>query len=97
MSKRGVKLDDVIEAVQDQKVLDTLIPLLHERLFEQLNSIMESMFTKYSESLTAKLESLVEKSTTEAVSRVAAALDHKINQLEQKNRDLTVRVDDLEN
>ena len=57
------------------------------------------MFTKCSDSLTAKLESLVEKSTklTEAVSMVAAVLDHKIKQLEQKNSDLAARMDDLEN
>ena len=39
----------------------------------------------------------MERSDIEDVSMVAAVLDHKMNQPEQKNRDLAARMDDLEN
>jgi len=89
MSKKGTKLDDVIEAVQDDKVID--------RLFTRLRPLMEELFTKFAEDFTAKLGSLIEKSTTEAVFKATAVLDHKIKKIEQENTNLKTRVDDLEN
>lgn len=49
MSKKALKLDDVIEAVQDEKVIDTLV----DRLFTRLAPLMEGLFSKFKKEVSA--------------------------------------------
>lgn len=93
MAKKGFKLEDLVEAVQDDKVIDTLVA----RLYTRLAPLIESTLSKFREEFTTMLESLVEKSTTEAVSKATADMDVKIKHLEQENTNLKTRMDDMEN
>ena len=62
---------------------------------------MKDLFTEFRSEFkcefSAQLESMVDKSTTDAVARVSESLLQKISVLEQENKSLKLRLDELEN
>ena len=96
MSKKGAKQDDMVqlvEAVQDEKVISAIIA----RLSPSLNSIIEGMFAKLSENFATTFRQTLENFAVELVESATSTLTSKVTVLEDENKKLNQRVNDLEN
>jgi len=90
-------MDDIIEAVQDEKVMEILSARLYTRLAPLVKDLFSEFRSEFKSEFSAQLESMVDKSTTDAVARVSEPLLQKISVLEQENKLLKLRLDELEN
>src|SRR6218665_2570789 len=93
-------MEDIIEAVhcvQDEKVME----ILSARLYTRLAPFMEIQFAKFASEFKtefkSELKSLVDKSAADSVAEATEILIHKVSVLEQENKSLKLRIDDLEN
>lgn len=92
MSKKAAKPDDILELIQDPRVFEVLV----SRLTLILTPIAEAIFNKLAASFTANLENLVEEQTAEKLAKANEVTTGRLNGLEEENRLLSLRVDDLE-
>lgn len=92
MSKKSAKTaDDLVEQVLDDRVINALVT----RLTACLTPVFEQLFDKLAKSFTLTLETLVEKTATEVAMRECGALTQKINDLEEENAALKLRVEEV--
>lgn len=86
MAKKGVKVEDLIEVIQE-RILD----VLEQYLLLNLSSTIERLFDRLVERAVEKLESLVEKATKHCVLQLS-----QISQIKEENVLLQSRLEDLE-
>lgn len=92
MSKKGVKVEDLIEVVQDEKILD----ILEQRMLLKLSTTIEGLFDKLIERAAAKLETLVENAAKDLITKHCEFQSSQILEIKEENALTQVRLDDLE-
>lgn len=105
MAKKGVKVDDLIELVLDDRVIDALVtrltarltPSLEVTLAARLAPSLEQLFTNHTTKFMATLEATVEKLTTGIVESLCKPVHEKMRSLVEDNNNLRARIDTLEN
>lgn len=93
MSKKGAKQDDLIEAVLDDRVIAAILT----RLTSHINTTIEAMFFKLSENFAETFKQTLREFAVELVEGATSPLISKISLLEEENKKLNQRVNDLEN
>lgn len=91
MSKKGtgIKVDDLLESLQDERVI-----LLLTKTFRP---IMEGLFNELIEAFSAKLDNMVAKSAEALLSTHCEEINSKVTALEVENELLKARVDEYDN
>ena len=89
MSKKGIKIDDLLESLQDERVVALLT--------QSLKPIMEEIFNGFVEAFSSKLENLVAKSAEALITKHCETTDLKISALETENELLKARLDESDN
>lgn len=90
--KETVKAEDLLEALQD----DRIIELLSLRLTKILTPTLEKIFNGFAIAFTSKLEELVEKSAESVLSKHCEKLNQNMSSLGEENHQLKLRIEDLE-
>lgn len=85
--------DDLVDAVQDDRVLDALVT----RLTTVLTPLFRNMLHEFAENFKSTMEQYMEKIATDVVARSCDPLKEKIKLLETENASIRLRVDELEN
>lgn len=93
MSKKGQKIDDLLDLLKDDRVMEVLI----SRLTTSITPAIEGVFNSFVEAFSTKLESLVERSTQELINKHCEALHIRIASLESENDLLKSRLNETEN
>lgn len=100
MSKKGIRVDDFLEAMHDDRVTDFLAVRLMSSLTTMIEKIVETTFDKHVAAFTAKIEKLVEQAASEMKETCTnrhEAQSLKLLSLEQENTLLRLKVDELDN
>ena len=93
MSKKGLKVEDMIDLVQDERIMAVLIT----NLATALEPVMEKLFDKFAAKFKSELNGIVEILTKNFVDSHCEPLKQKISALELENEQLQARMDDIEN
>src|SRR6218665_3288687 len=96
MSKKGSKTEgskteELIEMVQDDRV----ILAITTRMTTDINSKIETMFKQLAAEFLKSLKVTMEEIASDLISSAASSLNQKISELEDKNRSITQRINDL--
>lgn len=86
-------MDDLVEAVQDDRVINVILA----RLSTSINSTIETMFAKLADNFATTFQRTLEKFATDLVTAATSPLASKLVNMEEENKRLSQRVNDLEN
>jgi len=93
MSKKGIKPEDLLESLQDDRITDLLLVRLEKRL----GPIIERLFNELASTFTSKLESAIMGMTQTALQTFSDDHNQKITHLEKENQILKAKLDETEN
>lgn len=93
MTKKGIKVDDLHEVLQDAKIVE----LLKTQFKEILAPTVEALFNGFVETFSSKLEGLVAKSAEALITKHCEKQAKQIAKLETDNVLLKARLDGAEN
>ena len=106
MSKKSLKVDDILDLVTDDRVVDVLaarlasddrvIDSLAIRLTTIFSPIMEALFNKLADNFLAKLEVMVEKVSKEFLTKSCEPLYQRMSSLEDENTRLKAQLEENE-
>lgn len=96
MSKKSQKVEDIVEAVQDEKGMEILCARLYTRLEPLIKNLFAELAAEFRQSLLATVNQTVTEVVMEAVLKSNEAQNHKISVLEQEVRSQNLRIDDME-
>jgi len=85
--------DDLLERLNDDHVIDTLV----SRLYERLTPMFEKLFAKLADDFSRKYDVQVEKTAIEVATRVCDSMAQKIVNLEKTNASLETRLEEVTN
>lgn len=97
MSKKGFRTEDLIEALQDERVVDAHFAQLRTKITQLVEGIVESMVEKISAAITTDIENIVKQVTKATFSKFTLEYETKLQTLRQENSDLRERMDDMDN
>lgn len=91
MPKKGSRTEDILEAPNDEKISNTLIAKLQDKIINEFNAKLELKFAELISEMNANIKSSVTQITTEIISEALIPtknqiknLDNRINLLEQR-------------
>ena len=88
MARKSAKVDDLLEQLKDERVI--------ERLIVCLTPVIEDIFNRFVDAFSTKLESLVERSSYDLITKHCESQVQRLNTLEEENESLKVRLDQAE-
>lgn len=93
MSKKGIKSDDLLELFNDDRVIEALSARLKPHLVPTIEETSDERISKFMH----KLESLVEQFTKDVFAKFCEAQGQKMESLESENKQLRMKIDEVEN
>lgn len=94
MSKKVMIVDDLLELVQDKRVISTLTTRLG--LSTSLNSTMETMFLKFTENFISTFQQIMETFANDLTTNAMTKLHQKISNLVDENKTLSRCLNELD-
>lgn len=88
MSKKGIKIEELLELIQD--------PRVKEVLTTSLTPIIDNMFDRFVAEFTDKIEGMVERITNNILEKFCEAQTKKMSSLEVENANLCAKLDDAQ-
>ena len=89
MSKKSAKQEDLVDSIQDDKIINVLMT--------RLTPFIEELFRKLAGDLTATVKQISKDVSVEVMSSFKETTLEKIHQIEEETSSLRTRLDDIEN
>ena len=104
MSRRSLKFDDLLDMIQDDRIVDVLTTRLKPNISASIqatveaniSATIEASFNKLADKFLSRLETIVEKVTNDHLSKFSETLHKKISALEEENSRLKVLLEESE-
>jgi len=99
MSKKAVKVDELAELVQDEKILSVLVTRLTAILEPIMEKLVKKMAAEVTIEITASLAALMEQNNREITAKTDEQISHlpeRTKTLEDANYSLQSRIEDME-